>query len=184
MIRKKDCHNLVPNSSILKGSKCSIFRTLCNFFFTLLLILSLQSCNKIDLFEKVVPIPGHQWKGTYKPVFKFSITDTTSPYQLFLIVRHTNKYNYNNIWIRMRTSSPDSTVSSAEYELPLATNEKGWLGTGLDDIYEHRIALTPLNRNFLFKKTGTYAFSIEHIMREDPLEHFMNIGLRIEKKSR
>ena len=29
------------------------------------------------------------------------------------------------------------------YEFQLATNEKGWLATGMDDIYEHRIKLAP-----------------------------------------
>jgi hypothetical protein len=28
-------------------------------------------------------------------------------------------------------------------EFQLATNEKGWLATGMDDIYEHRIKLAP-----------------------------------------
>ena len=61
--------------------------------------------------------------------------------------------------------------------------EKGWLGTGMDDLYEHRIALTPINQQFYFKKAGTYTFSLEHVMREEPLEHVMNVGLRIEKKA-
>jgi gliding motility-associated lipoprotein GldH len=66
--------------------------------------------------------------------------------------------------------------------LPLDTNEKGWLGIGMDDIYEHRIALTPPNQKFYFQKSGNYTFTVEHIMREDPLQNVMNVGLRIEKK--
>lgn len=144
----------------------------------------LSSCQSIDLFEKVETLPGQQWSSGFKPVFQFDIKDTTVPYQLFVILRHTNKYNYNNIWIKLHTLSPDSTASQAQYELPLATNEKGWLGTGMDDLYEHRIALTPLNQDFYFKKSGQYRFTLEQVMREDPLQHVMNIGFRIEKKTR
>ncbi len=54
----------------------------------------------------------------------------------------------------------------------------------MDDLYEHRIALTQTNQNFYFKRAGNYIFTLEHIMREDPLESVMNIGLRIEKKTR
>ncbi|MFN2458585.1 MAG: gliding motility lipoprotein GldH [Chitinophagaceae bacterium] len=153
-------------------------------FFVASVILCFSACNTIDLYEKVIPIPKHQWQSKFKPVFRFNIKDTVVPYQLFLVLRHTEKYNYNNVWINLYTISPGSKVpSKAPYELQLATNEKGWLGAGMDDIYEHRIALTRLNENLYFKKRGEYVFTIEHLMREDPLENVMNIGLRIEKKS-
>lgn len=153
--------------------------------FTLLafLFFSISSCTKIDLFEKVAPIPGHEWRAGFKPQFRFTITDTASPYQLFVILRHNNKYNYNNIWLNLYIKTPgEKYASKVQYELPLATNEKGWLGSGMDDLYEHRIALTPFNGEFYFKRQGEYIFTIEHIMREDPLQNVMNVGLRIEKK--
>jgi gliding motility-associated lipoprotein GldH len=151
----------------------------------LLLIGSIgfSSCVRIDLFEKVASIPNHEWKSAFRPSFTFEIKDTTVPYQIYVILRHNEKYNYNNIWVNLHTKSPDGTVSKAQYELPLATNQKGWLGTGMDDLYEHRIALTPINQQFYFKKAGSYTFSLEHIMREEPLENVMNVGLRIEKKA-
>ena len=50
----------------------------------------------------------------------------------------------------------------------------------MDDIYEHRLPLTP--GAIQLKKAGRYTFNIEQIMREDPLENVMDIGLRLEKK--
>ena len=67
-------------------------------------------------------------------------------------------------------------------ELPLASSEKGWLGTAMDDLYEHRIAVTLDPAKFNFSKNGEYAFSMEQAMREDPLQNVLNVGLRIEKK--
>ncbi len=96
-------------------------------------------------------------------------------YQLFFVVRHTEKYNFNNIWINLYSQPPGDTLHKARYELQLATNEKGWLGTGMDDIYEHRIALT----NPQPFKAGTYKFIIEQVMREDPLQHVLNGGIRV-----
>jgi gliding motility-associated lipoprotein GldH len=78
----------------------------------------------------------------------------------------------------------DSATKKFTLELPLASAEKGWLGSGMDDIYEHRIALTLDPQLVGFKKSGNYNFTLEQIMREDPLEHVFNAGLRIEKKSR
>jgi gliding motility-associated lipoprotein GldH len=161
-------------SPVISTSVISIFVT-CFIFL---------SCDTIDLYERVVTIPKHNWQNSFKPTFKFTIKDTTVPYQVFLILRHNEKYNYNNLWINLYTVVPGSkTATRSQYELPLATNEKGWLATAMDDIYEHRIALTPLNQKLYFRKAGDYVFTIEHIMRENPLENVMNVGLRIEKKA-
>jgi gliding motility-associated lipoprotein GldH len=124
-----------------------------------------------------VTIPGFKWKSSFKPEFTFNIKDTTSPYQLFLVLRHNEKYAYNNIWINLYSQPPGDTTHKAAFELQLATNEK-WLASGMDDIYEHRIKLTEPQ----YLKAGAYHFKIEQIMREDPLENVMNVGLRVEKK--
>lgn len=136
------------------------------------------SCNTIDLYEKQVAIPGHKWHSSFKPSFTFTIKDTTTPYNIFLVLRHTEKYNYTNIYVNLYIKAPGSDSSiKIQRSLMLADNH-GWLGSGMDDIYEHRI---PLGETQLLK-AGTYTFTLEQIMREDPLEHILNVGLRIEKK--
>lgn len=140
-----------------------------------------NSCTKIDLYEKVAVIPKHEWNNDFKPHFRFTITDTAATYQLYIILRHNNQYGYNNIWLNLYAKAPGETSDKFTLELPLANNE-GWLGSGMDDIYEHRIALTLDPEKFNFNKTGEYSFAIEQVMREDPLLNVMNAGLRIEKK--
>jgi gliding motility-associated lipoprotein GldH len=141
-------------------------------------LLFISSCATIDLYEKNLVIPQHEWKSNFIPEFSFVIKDTTTAYQLFLVLRHTEKYNFNNIWINLYSQPPGDSVHKAAYELQLATNEKGWLATGLDDVYEHRIKLT----DDLKLKAGEYKFKLENIMREDPLQNVLSVGLRVEKK--
>jgi len=146
------------------------------------LLLILASCTKIDLYEKSVAIPGHAWKNSFRPGFSFTIKDTGSAYRIFVILRHNDRYQFNNIYLNLTTKQPGSdSTQTARYDLPLA-NDEGWLGSGMDDIYEHRIPLTPLSGHFYFRKPGDYFFSVEQIMREDPLENVLDIGLRIEKE--
>lgn len=145
--------------------------------------LYLTACQTIDLYEKSVSIPGHSWENSFKPSFTFTIKDTAVAYQVFLVLRHNDKYNFNNIYVNVATQQPGrDTTQTAKYDLRLATNEEGWLASGMDDIYEHRIPLTPTGQEFYFKKTGDYTFSIEQIMRENPLDNVLNVGLRLEKK--
>src|SRR5258706_5092225 len=157
---------------------------ICNMnrwkIFFLLLVssaLCLDACTNLDLYEKDVTIPQFKWKTSYQPEFDFTITDTSSLYQLYFVIRHNEKYNYNNIWFNLYSQPPGDTIHKSLTEVRLATNE-GWLGSGMDDIYEHRQALTePLRL-----KAGKYHFKMEQMMREDPLQNVMNVGLRLEKK--
>ena len=143
---------------------------LCTFY--------LASCRTVDLYEKDIAIPGHKWKSDFKPSFTFDIKDSTRPYQFFLVMRHTEKYNFTNIYVNLHVQPPGKdSIQKIQQDLQLANND-GWLGTGMDDIYEHRIQLGAPQT----LKAGTYIFTVEQIMREDPLEHVLDVGLRIEKK--
>jgi len=148
----------------------------------MLISISFFSCQTIDLYEKTATIPQHKWKSSFKPSFTFTIKDTSTPYQLYVTLRHRDKYNYNNIYINLTTKQPgqDST-RTIMYPLELGNDENGWLGTGMDDIYDHRIPLTPAGTPYYFRKPGEYTFTIEQVMREDPLEYVMNAGIRVEK---
>lgn len=152
-------------------------------YFILFTSYIFSSCTTIDIYEKNVTIPKHAWKNSFRPSFTFTIKDTSVPYRLFFVLRHTEKYHFTNIYINLLTKQPgQDSVQKIRFDLTLATNEKGWLASGMDDIYEHRIPLTPQGQDFYFKKTGDYTFSIEQIMREDPLQNVLSAGLRIEKK--
>jgi len=149
-----------------------------SIFFFVPCALCLSTCTTADLYEKTVSLPNHEWKSDNKPAFNFTITDTTSLYQVYFVIRHTEKYNYNNIWVNYYYQPPNDTLHKEAREFQLATNEKGWLATGMDDIYEHRIKLAPDAGKL---KAGSYKFILENIMREDPLKEVLNVGVRIEK---
>ena len=144
--------------------------------------LLFSSCETIDLYERTVPVPRHEWSSTFKPEFRFNIKDTTVPYRVFITVRHTDQYNYNNIWVNLHTTSPGDSARQVQYELPLASKQ-GWLGSGMGDIYDHRIAITPPDQDLYFRRSGEYIFRLEQVMREDPLQHVLDVGIRLEKKA-
>lgn len=142
-----------------------------------------SGCQTIDLYEKTASIPRHRWKSSFRPSFTFTIRDTTVPYKIFVTLRHRDQYHFNNIYVNLSTRQPgQDSAQTAMYDLKLGTDEEGWKGSGMDDIYEHRIPLVPDGEDFYFKRKGDYTFTIGQAMREDPLEYVLNVGLRIEKK--
>ena len=145
----------------------------------LLLTIIALACIKIDQFEKTVQIPSRQWFYNNTPAFTFHITDTASLYNLYIVLRHNDAYDYNNIWLRLGTQFPGDSMHFQNINLTLANDATGWEGSGMDDIFEVRknISQGPIP----FKKTGDYTFSVSQIMRENPLENILNVGVRVEK---
>ena len=142
-------------------------------------VLFIGCRQEAGLFQKVVSLPKQSWSYTNTPAFQFQIPDSSAAYRVFFIIRHTDAYEYNNIWINFSSRLPgDSIPRNDRFNIPLA-NEKQWLGTGMDDIFDHRVLLYP--QPVKFKTTGEYTIEIRQDMRVDPLPHVMNIGLRLEK---
>lgn len=136
------------------------------------------SCNTLDVFEKSSSFTKHEWQTTNKPTFTFTIADTSSLYNIYVVIRHDDAYHYNNIWLNIITKAPFSSATTQQVELTLANSAKGWLGSGMDDIFEHRIRIT--NAPIKLQK-GNYQFTLQHTMREDPVPFVISAGVRVEK---
>ena len=143
------------------------------------MLLSVSSCKQIDVFEKNTTIPNKEWKAAYAAKGDFEIKDTLAYYELYVVLRHTDAYKYNNIWLNVGLQSPGDSLYYQKINLSLGNDADGWFGSGMNDIWEVRKRLT--DKPMRFKKAGTYNFSIFQIMRDDPLSEIMSAGLRVTK---
>jgi gliding motility-associated lipoprotein GldH len=147
------------------------------FAIVLFLVSFTTACETIDVFEKNVSIPNYEWSNSFQPEIAFEISDTTALYNTYVVLRHTDAYRYKNIYLNIYMQVPGEAVRKERFELQLATDDKGWLGSGMDDIFEHRIPIFTAK----FPKAGLYKYKLEQIMREEPLQYVMNVGIRVEK---
>jgi len=147
-------------------------------FLALVTISLLAGCAKVDVFEKNIAFKDHAWPSSVKPVVSFNIEDTNSLYNVYIVFRHADAYSFNNVWLRCTVTGPGNTgKKTQQYELNLATNN-GWNVSGMDDIFEHRVLIQQKTK---FNVAGEYHFTFEQVMREDPLENVLNVGLRIQR---
>jgi gliding motility-associated lipoprotein GldH len=142
----------------------------------IILIFFAASCNTLDVFEKTKSFSKHEWESNDAPTFQFQIKDTNALYNLYFVIRHEDKYHYKNIWMNIKVQEPDS-VYNIKREFILADNNK-WIGSGMDDVYEQRILFNGLPTKL---KKGMYNFTLQQIMREDPLQAVLSAGIRVEK---
>lgn len=143
-------------------------------------LLFIGSCTQIELYEKNSTIPQFAWQHNFSAKGEFMITDTVSAYSIYLVLRHTDAYQYNNIWLSVGLHPPGDSMHFQKVNLQLGDDANGWEGTGMNDIWEVRKLLNGEPRRF--KKAGKYSFTISQIMRDNPLLHVMSAGLRLEKK--
>jgi gliding motility-associated lipoprotein GldH len=136
-------------------------------------------CTNSAEFEKNEQIPNHEWSYSLQPELVFDIKDTSSLYNVLVMLRHTDAYAYRNLWLFISSKQPgDSTFGKERFELNLQDTEGHWIGSGTNDIHEVRY---PLFTNIRFTKQGTYTIRLQQTMRDNPLQHIMNAGIRIEK---
>jgi gliding motility-associated lipoprotein GldH len=156
-----------------RGFNTSIFKLILASVFSIFL---LNACKQMDLYEKSVNIPNLQWQNNFNAKGSFDIVDSTSIYKIFIVIRHTDAYDYNNIWLNVGLQPPGEANTFQKINVKLGSDATGWSGVGMNDIWEEKYFLTRMPL-----KKGVYSFDISHIMRDNPLPHIMSVGIRVEK---
>jgi len=147
---------------------------LISFLFS---VYNFVACNTIDVYEKIATIPVHEWSSNNRLPFNFTATDTSAYYNIYFVIRHTESYHFNNIYVDFTSVLPDKKSETQRLNLSL-TNGNGWLGTAMDDIIEQRVLIS---KNPIRLAKGDYTFYLQQVMREDPLQNVLNAGIRVEK---
>jgi len=137
------------------------------------------SCNNNIVFEDYSVFKNQTWNADSSVVFNCFITDTIYKNQIFIKVRHTTDYEFQNLFLFIKTEKTDTL------ELLLANKAGRWLGKGVGDIRETEFVY---KKDKVFFKKGDFTFEIKQAMRYGELEkiqHLNNIkaiGLSIQKQ--
>lgn len=138
----------------------------------------LISCDRNRVYEEYTEIPDNIWNNKNKVKFEFEITDTASLHNVYVSIRHASHYQYNNLWVFIKSSAPNGKTDIDTLECILADKTGKWAGDGLGDIWDIQI---PWKMNVRFPVSGKYIVEYEQAMRVDDLPGIMDMGLRIEK---
>lgn len=147
------------------------------FLLFVLSIILLTACNSLGVFDQNTDIKNKQWSYDQPLLFEVAIADTAQQYNIYINLRHTNNYQYSNMWVLMKTTLPNGKTLDKRVELPLADKQGKWYGSGMGDIITQQVLIQP---NALFPMVGKYQFEITQDMRLNPLPDVISAGLRIE----
>jgi len=145
----------------------------------ILLVFFMTSCRQLDVYEKNKVFSKYEWNAKDTVSGSIEIKDSGAYYNLFFVIRHTDRYKYNNIWIDCGIKKPgDQQYHFNKFELFLGDDLNGWYGSGMNDIWDLRIKLNdgPVKFN-----KGVVEYQIVNVMRDNPLAQVMSSGFRVEK---
>jgi len=133
-------------------------------FFLVVGFVSCQNENKKEVYHS---FNNNTWNTDSIVSFEFDNIDTTGSHDLYLMVRHTTNFKFQNLFLFTNFENQQDTL-----ELFLSEKSGRWLGKGFGEIKELKIRI---KENVNFKKNQDQIFSVEQAMRHEDLEKIINL---------
>jgi gliding motility-associated lipoprotein GldH len=156
--------------------KRSINPVLAAIFFIIPLLIT--ACNNRDVFFQYSTLPVEGWHKDSLLVFDVPVTDSAATYNVYLYIRNSNSYPYQNFWFFTEKTTVQGSTVNDTIECYLADRRGKWLGSGAGALFEMPVVI---EQNISFERNGIYRYRITQGMREDILQGISDIGLRVEK---
>src|SRR5690606_20989792 len=107
---------------------------------------------------------------------------------LFLNIRNTNEYNFNNIFLIVSMNFPHGKTITDTLEYRMANPDGSWMGQGIGNVKENKLWY---KENVQFFEDGIYTVTIGQAMRNNgavegvtKLEGITDVGFSVEEATK
>ncbi|MRT15578.1 gliding motility lipoprotein GldH [Vitellibacter sp. q18] len=152
-----------------------------------LLTVLAASCESNTVFSETRAMDGF-WGAEEVVEFKLPQMDSLKKYNLFLNIRNTNDYKYNNLFLVVSMNFPHGKTITDTLEYRMAKPDGSWLGQGIGKVKENKLWY---KENVQFFETGNYVITIAQAMRNNgnvegvtKLEGITDVGFSVEETSK
>lgn len=147
-------------------------------------LLILISCDSKTVFNKTESLDGY-WGETEIVEFGMPELDSLKRYNLFVNIRNSNDYKFNNLFLIVSMNFPHGKTVVDTLEYRMANADGSWMGTGIGNIKDNKLWYKESVR---FMEDGVYTISLSHAMRENgkvegvnKLEGIVDVGVSLEE---
>lgn len=144
-------------------------------------------CDNNQVFDSYHSV-DNRWHQDSLKIFQFDAPDTINEYNLYVNVRNTNDYPFNNLYLIVEMQYPNGKVTNDTLQYKMAAPDGTLLGKGFTDVKENKLWYKGHSKPFKFTEEGSYKLSIQQAMRKNSavngaqfLEGITDVGFRIEK---
>lgn len=141
------------------------------------MVWSLSGCASDMVYSDSEPIDPTGW-SMYR-VVQFDAPVDTGCYSIDILVRSTEEYAYQNLWLFVETRIGNRILGTDTVQGFLSDNFGRRLGQGIGSKLTDYVAL----KDSVALADTTYTFLIRHGMRTDTLRGISDVGVTIITKS-
>ncbi len=130
---------------------------------------------------------GH-WGASEVVEFKLPEIDSIKKYNLFINLRNTNDYQFNNIFLIVSMNFPHGKTVTDTLEYRMAHPDGSWMGQGIGTVKENKLWY---KEGVAFSEKGNYTLDITQAMRNNgdvegvtKLEGISDVGFSIEEATK
>ena len=153
------------------------------YILLLAFITLIVACDTNTVVSKNKSVAG-VWNKEEVIKFEFPPLDSLKTYNVFVNIRNTNDFKYNNIFLIVEMNFPHGKIITDTLEYKMANPDGSWLGTGIGSVKENKLWY---KENVSFHEEGNYNISISQAVRNNGnvdgvtnLEGITDIGFSIE----
>ena len=150
---------------------------------SLVLLVLLVGCSSDVVVSETRSIQG-SWDKDNVIEFTIPQLDSVQEYNMFLNIRNTNEYRFNNLFLIVSMEFPHGKTVTDTLEYRMANPDGTWLGTGIGNVKENKLWY---KENVGFFESGNYILHIGHAVRNNgdvdgvtQLEGITDVGYSIE----
>ncbi|MFT6197599.1 MAG: gliding motility-associated lipoprotein GldH, partial [Nonlabens sp.] len=103
------------------------------FFFA---VISLCSCDEQLVSAEYHDVQPSGWSIEDVASFQIVPQDSIAAYNLFINLRNTHDYEYNNLWLISQIKFPHGKVVTDTLQYRMTESDGTFLGTGYSDVLE------------------------------------------------
>ena|SRR5690554_3981071 len=157
------------------------------FLVFFLITVSFYSCEPNSVvFNQMTALDGY-WEEKESLEFALPQLDSLKKYNLFLNVRNTNDYKYNNIFLIVSMNFPHGKTVTDTLEYRMANPDGSWMGNGIGNIKDNKLWY---KEGVGFFEEGNYTINIGHAMRNNGevegvkrLHGITDVGFTVEEST-
>jgi len=148
------------------------------------LVFLLVSCESEVVVSKTESLP-EAWNKDEVVKFEIPQLDSIKKYNMFLHVRNSNDYKFNNLFLIVSMDFPHGKKVTDTLEYRMANPDGSWIGEGIGSIKENKFWY---KEGVSFFEDGVYSISIAQAVRNNGevdgvtnLEGITDVGFSVEE---
>ncbi|MCZ6595156.1 MAG: gliding motility lipoprotein GldH [Bacteroidetes bacterium] len=164
--------------------KIGVIRILRSSIVVIGLLLMIVSCDSKMVVGEMQDMPGH-WNKNDELEFHVPRLDSLKKYDLFIHLRNTNDYPYNNIFLIASIEFPHGKTITDTLEYRMANPDGTWLGSGIGTVKENKLWY---KEDVSFFESGDYIIRLSQAVRNNgsihgvtQLDGITEVGYSIEE---